>query len=64
MGFIVRRVDGGRIIGHGGGGGDMGINAEFAMYLDSGYTFACLSNSSDGASIVESRVSEWVPGVR
>lgn len=64
MGFIVRRVDGGRVIGHGGGGGDMGINAEFLMYLDSGYTFACLSNSSDGASIVESMALDWLPGRR
>jgi hypothetical protein len=40
----------------------MGINAEFLMYLDSGYTFACLSNSSDGASIVEAHVLEWIPG--
>ncbi len=64
MGFIVRRVNGGRVIGHGGGGGDMGISAEFLMYLDSGYTFVCLSNTSDGASIVESQAVEWIPGVR
>ncbi len=64
MGFVVRRVDGGRVVGHGGGGGDMGINAEFLMYLDSGYTFACLSNTSDGASMVEAQVREWLPGVR
>ena len=64
MGFVVRRIDGGRVIGHGGGGGDMGINAEFLMYLDSGYTFACLSNTSEGASLVESRVVEWLPGKR
>ncbi len=64
MGFVVRRVNGGRVVGHGGGGGDMGINAEFLMYLDSGYTFACLSNTSDGASIVEAQVLEWLPGSR
>lgn len=64
LGFVVQRVNGGRIVGHGGGGGDMGINAEFLMYLDSGYTFACLSNSSDGASILASQVMEWLPGTR
>lgn len=55
---VVRRVDGGRVIGHGGGGGDMGINAEFLMDLDSGYTFACLSNTSDGAGLVQARALE------
>lgn len=60
-GFVLSGEPGGRIVGHGGGGGDMGINASFLMYLDSGYTAIVLSNSSDGAEIVEKRVVELLP---
>src|SRR5262249_39661508 len=35
-GFSVKTIDGHRIIGHGGGA--PGINADFSVYLDSGYT--------------------------
>ena len=41
-GFSVKTIDGHRIIGHGGGA--PGINADFSVYLDSGYTVIVLSN--------------------
>jgi CubicO group peptidase (beta-lactamase class C family) len=54
-GFGDRRVDGQRIVGH--GGGFAGINANLDMYLDSGYSVVVMSNYDPPAA---SQVAEWV----
>jgi len=41
-GFFVSQGDAGRIVGHGGDG--RGINAQFSMHMDRGYTIAILAN--------------------
>jgi len=46
-GFTDNRVNGQRIVGH--GGGFPGINTQLDMYLDSGYTVAVMCNDDDGA---------------
>jgi CubicO group peptidase (beta-lactamase class C family) len=47
-GWFVKRVDGHRAVGHGGGA--QGINAEFLRYPDDGVTVIVLSNQDMGAT--------------
>jgi len=53
-GFGISGKPGDRQVGH--SGGFPGISANLAMFLDSGYTVAVLSNYDNGASLV----SEWI----
>jgi hypothetical protein len=43
--------------------GFIGINANFNMYLDSGYTIAILSNYGDGMGPVDSKAHEPMDAV-
>jgi CubicO group peptidase (beta-lactamase class C family) len=54
--FMDRNVNGQRIIGHGGGA--PGINANLAMFLDSGYTIAVMANYDGAASTVSDKIEE------
>jgi len=51
-----KTVNGQRIIGHGGGA--PGINSDLAMYLNSGYTVAVMSNYDNAAITVSGRIEE------
>ncbi|MFC1701812.1 hypothetical protein ACFL1J_03585 [Pseudomonadota bacterium] len=52
------RVNGQRYIGHSGGA--PGINAEFSVFPDSGYTIVVLSNTDFNASPVADKIRQWV----
>jgi CubicO group peptidase (beta-lactamase class C family) len=52
------RVNGRRYIGHNGGA--PGINAEFSVFPDSGYTLVVLSNTGSNASPVANQVRQWI----
>jgi CubicO group peptidase (beta-lactamase class C family) len=54
--FQDKTVNGHRIVGHGGGA--PGINANFDMYLDSGYTVAVMANYDGAASKVAGKIEE------
>jgi CubicO group peptidase (beta-lactamase class C family) len=51
-----------RIVGHGGGGGDMGISSELTMHLDTGYVVIVLSNTSSGGWMVNNKILSMLPG--
>lgn len=53
-GFVVREVGGDRVVGHTGGA--PGVDAQFEMGLDSGYTVVVLSNYEAVAAPVVDRV--------
>ncbi len=55
-GFIVKRYNGTRIIGHGGGW--VGITNKFEMYPDLGYTVVILSNIDSDPNAIASRLRE------
>ena len=57
-GFMVLQTPAGRMVGH--SGGFTGISAQLAMYLDSGYTLAVLSNDGEGAPPVVLKAREWI----
>lgn len=52
------RANGERYIGHNGGA--PGINAEFAVFPDSGYVIVVLSNMGENASPVADKIKDWV----
>jgi len=52
------RVNGRRYIGHNGGA--PGINAEFSVFPDSGYTVIVLSNTDSNASPVADQIRQWI----
>lgn len=52
------RANGERYIGHNGGA--PGINAEFAVFPDSGYVIVVLSNIGENASPVADKIKDWV----
>ena len=52
------RVNGQRYVGHNGGA--PGINAEFAIFPDSGYTLVVLSNTNHNASPVADQARQWI----
>ncbi|MDH4221909.1 MAG: beta-lactamase family protein [candidate division Zixibacteria bacterium] len=54
--FQDRKVNGQRIIGHGGGA--PGINANLDMYLDSGYTVAVMANYDQAAGMVSEKIEK------
>lgn len=54
--FQDKTVNGQRIVGHGGGA--PGINANLAVFLDSGYTVAVMANYDGAASTVSRKVEE------
>ncbi len=56
--YADRRVNGQRYIGHNGGA--PGINAEFSVFPDSGYTVIVLSNTNANATPVADQVRQWV----
>jgi CubicO group peptidase (beta-lactamase class C family) len=61
-GFQLFSIDAGnRVVGHGGGGGDMGISSDLFTGLDSGYTLVILSNTSDGGTWVRQKVLPLLP---
>ena len=57
-GFFDRKVNGERIVGH--GGGFPGINSGLDMYLDSGYTVVVMSNCDMGAQPVVDRLRNLI----
>lgn len=57
-GFIVKRYNGTRIIGHGGGW--VGITNKFEMYPDLGYTVVILSNIDSDPNSIASKLREWL----
>ena len=60
-GFFDRRVNGTRIVGH--GGGFPGINGRLDMYLDLGYTVVVLANfDPPSADVVADRIQEMITG--
>ena len=60
-GFFDRRVNGTRIVGH--GGGFPGINGRLDMYLDLGYTVVVLANfDPPSADVVADRIQELLTG--
>jgi CubicO group peptidase (beta-lactamase class C family) len=56
--YLDGRVNKKRYIGHNGGA--PGINAEFAVFPDSGYTIIVLSNLGHAASPVADQIRQWV----
>lgn len=56
--YADRRVNGQRYIGHNGGA--PGINAEFSVFTDSGYTVVVLSNTGSNASPVADQIRQWI----
>jgi D-alanyl-D-alanine carboxypeptidase len=56
--YADRRVNGRRYIGHNGGA--PGINAEFSVFPESGYTIVVLSNTNFNASPVADQIRQWV----
>lgn len=57
-GFIVKRYNGTRIIGHGGGG--FGITNKFDMYPELGYTVVILNNIDSDPNAVAFKLREWL----
>jgi CubicO group peptidase (beta-lactamase class C family) len=58
-GFLLKQVNGMRIVGNGGGG--PGINAMFRIYLDRGYTVVILSNyDPPSAERIAGRIDEML----
>lgn len=55
-GFIDRRVNGTRIVGH--GGGFPGVNSNLDIYMDKGYIVVVLSNIDMGAFAVYNQLRE------
>jgi hypothetical protein len=55
-GFIDDRVNGSRIVGH--GGGFPGVNSNLDFYVEEGYIVVLLSNNDNGASTVNDRLRE------
>lgn len=56
--YSDNRINGQRYIGHNGGA--PGINAEFSVFPDSGYTIVVLSNTNSNASPVADQIRQWV----
>jgi len=56
--YADERINGRRYIGHNGGA--PGINAEFSVFPDSGYTIVVLSNSNFNASPVADQIRQWI----
>ncbi len=52
------RINGHRYVGHNGGA--PGINADFAVFPDSGYMFIVLSNTNHNASPVADQLRQWI----
>jgi CubicO group peptidase (beta-lactamase class C family) len=57
-GFIVKRYNGTRIIGHGGGW--VGITNKFDMYPDLGYTVVILNNIDSDPNAIAFKLREWL----
>lgn len=57
-GFIVKRYNGTRIIGHGGGW--VGITNKFDMYPDLSYTVVILNNIDSDPNAVAFKLREWL----
>lgn len=57
-GFIVKRYNGTRIIGHGGGW--VGITNKFDMYPDLGYTVVILNNIDSDPNSIAFKLREWL----
>lgn len=57
-GFIVKRYNGTRVIGHGGGW--VGITNKFDMYPDLGYTVVILNNIDSDPNAIAFKLREWL----
>jgi CubicO group peptidase (beta-lactamase class C family) len=57
-GFHVKRYNGTRIVGHGGGW--VGINSHLDIYPDLGYTFAVLTNYDAQTLEIAFKLREWL----
>lgn len=57
-GFGVFKIGDERIFGH--GGGFTGINSDLKIYWKSGYTFAVMSNYSEGVSLIQQRLEDLI----
>jgi CubicO group peptidase (beta-lactamase class C family) len=57
-GFGTGEGSQGRVVGH--GGGFLGINGDLAIFVDAGYIVAVLSNYSNGASPLSSRMQDLI----
>jgi D-alanyl-D-alanine carboxypeptidase len=57
-GFIVKRYNGTRVIGHGGGW--VGITNKFDMYPDLGYTVVILNNIDSDPNSIAFKLREWL----
>jgi CubicO group peptidase (beta-lactamase class C family) len=56
FGFGAGGTEGNRIVGH--SGGFAGINSNLSMFLDTGYTFAVMSNYDMGAEPIVDKIEE------
>ena len=56
--FGDSRINGRRYVGHNGGA--PGINADFSIFPDHGYTLVVLSNVGRGASPVSNQLRRWI----
>lgn len=57
-GFIVKRYNGTRIVGHGGGW--FGITNKFDIYPDLGYTVVILNNIDSDPNAIAFKLREWL----
>ena len=57
-GFIVKRYNGTRVIGHGGGW--VGITNKFDMYPELGYTVVILNNIDSDPNLIAFKLREWL----
>jgi CubicO group peptidase (beta-lactamase class C family) len=57
-GFIVKRYNGARVIGHGGGW--VGITNKFDMYPELGYTVVILNNIDSDPNSIAYKLREWL----
>jgi CubicO group peptidase (beta-lactamase class C family) len=69
MGFVLGTAPGGEVkketsrwVGHGGGGGDMGISSDLLINLDTGWVVIVLSNTTFGGIAVSGRILELLGG--
>lgn len=60
FGMIENRINGVRFVGHGGGA--PGVSANLDIYTDTGYTVAIMSNSDNGARLVNERIRILLTG--
>jgi len=61
-GFVISEGPNGLVVGH--GGGFPGINSNLSIFVDAGYIVAVMSNYSNGASPLASRIEDLIEVTR